>query len=57
LFTHLIKHIHSLFHIIGGCYGRDRMVVRFKTTYTISEFESCSWRGVLDTTLCDKVFQ
>jgi hypothetical protein len=21
------------------------------------EFESCSWRGVLDTTLCDKICQ
>jgi hypothetical protein len=38
------------------------MVVGFTTTYGISvyhhqscEFESCSWRGVLDTTLCDKV--
>jgi hypothetical protein len=43
--------------------GRDRMVVAFTTTYAISayhqyscEFESCSWRGVLDTTLCDKVW-
>jgi hypothetical protein len=45
-----------------GC--RDRMVVGFTTTYSISayhhygcEFESRSWRGVLDTTLCDKVCQ
>jgi hypothetical protein len=44
--------------------GRDHMVVRFATTYAISayhhwscEFESHSWRGVLDTTLCDKVGQ
>ena len=30
----------------------------FTTTCAISrEFESCSWRGVLDTTLCDKVCQ
>ena len=43
---------------------RDRMVVGFTTTYTISgyyhksgEFEFCSWGGVLDTTLCDKVCQ
>jgi len=42
----------------------DRMVVEFTTTYAISayhhyscEFESCSWRGVLDTTLCNKVCQ
>jgi len=43
---------------------RDRMVVEFTTTYAISayhhlscEFESRSWRGVLDTTLYDKVCQ
>jgi hypothetical protein len=47
------------------CRGRhDRMVVGFTTTYAISAyhhwsfpFESCSWRGALDTTLCDKVCQ
>ena len=35
--------------------GRDRMVVRFTTTYTVSAFhdKSCSWRGVLEITLCD----
>jgi hypothetical protein len=40
------------------------MVVGFTTTYAISayhhqncEFEPRSWRGVLDTTLCDKVGQ
>jgi len=37
---------------------RRRMVVRFTTTCTISvyrcEFEFRYWRGVLDTTLCDK---
>jgi hypothetical protein len=40
------------------------MVVGFTTTYVISsyhhqscEFESCSWWGVFDTTLCDKVCQ
>jgi uncharacterized membrane protein len=44
--------------------GRDRMVVGFTTTYAISayhhwscEFEPRSLRGVLDTTLCDKVCQ
>jgi hypothetical protein len=42
--------------------GRDYMVVRYTTTCAISahhhlccEFESRSWRGVLNTTLCDKV--
>ena len=45
-----------------GRRGRDRMVVG--STYAISayhhkscEFESCWWRGVLDTTLWDKVCQ
>jgi hypothetical protein len=43
---------------------RDRMVIGFKTTCAISayhhkscEFESRSWRGVFDITLCDKVCQ
>ena len=47
--------------------GRDRMVVEFTTNCAISAplsplkamssilFEPRSWRGVLDTTLCDKV--
>jgi len=40
------------------------MVVGFTATYAISVFhyhiyesESCSWRGVLDIALCDKVYQ
>ena len=48
----------------GGHRGCDHMVVAFTTTCAISayqhwscEFESHSWRGVLDTTLCDKVCQ
>jgi hypothetical protein len=44
-----------------GFYGRDRIIVGF-THYLCtqwlsplnSEFESRSWRGVLDITLCDK---
>jgi len=43
---------------------RRRMVVEYPTTYAIiayhhesCEFESCSLRGVLDTTLCNKVCQ
>jgi hypothetical protein len=43
---------------------RGRMVVEFTTTCAIvayhhssCEFEPHSWRGVLDTTLCDKVCQ
>ena len=48
----------------GGSNGRDRMVVGFRTTCAISayhhqswEFKPCSWRDVLDTTLCDKFYQ
>ena len=41
---------------------RDHMVVGFTTTISAyhrksCEFEPCSLHGVLDTTLCDKVFQ
>ena len=50
--------------IQGSSRGRDRTVVGFTTTCAINayhhsscEFESCSWRGVLYTTLCDKVCQ
>jgi len=54
------------YHIkrVRGRRCRNRMVVGFTTTYAISayhhwscEFDSRSWRGVLDTTLCDKVCQ
>ena len=45
-----------------GRRGHDRMIVGFTTTYASSAyhhlscmFESRSWRGVLHTTLCDKV--
>jgi hypothetical protein len=50
----------------GDRRSRDRMVVGFTTTYmyVISvyhhsncEFEPSSWRGVLDTTLCDNIWQ
>ena len=48
-------------HMISAVYGghRDCMVVAFATTYAISEYEyeSRSWRVVLDTTLCDQVCQ
>ena len=37
-----------------GRRSRDRMAVGSTTT---CEFESCSWQGVLDTTLCDRVCQ
>jgi hypothetical protein len=47
-----------------GRRGRDRKVVGFSTTCAISVhhiygcgFEPRSWRGVLDTALCDKVCQ
>jgi hypothetical protein len=43
-----------------GRHGHDRVLVAFTTTYAITayhrcEFASRSWRGILDTTLCDKV--
>ena len=42
--------------------GRDRMIVGFTTNYAISTYHHLSYefealRGVLDTTLCDKVCQ
>ena len=47
-----------------GCCGRDRMVVGFISTYAISAHHQLTlrvWiplrRGLLDTTLCDKVCQ
>ena len=47
-----------------GCHGHDRMVAVITTTCAISayhhcscEFEFGSWRGVLDTALCDKACQ
>ena len=54
--------------VVGGFFGwgvhRRRMVVEYPTTYAIiayhhesCEFKSCSLRGVLDTTLCNKVCQ
>jgi len=47
------------FKHLGGRRGRVRMVVGFTTTCAIKscEFESRSWRGVLNTTLCDEVCQ
>ena len=48
---------------MGRC-SRDRVIVGLTTTCVISayhhkscEFESRSWGGVLDTTLCDQVYQ
>ena len=50
--------------VIRGHHGHDRMIIGFTITYAISayhqsccEFKSRSRRGVLDTTLCDKVCQ
>ena len=49
---------------LGGRHGCDRMVVGITTAYAISayyhlscDFEPRSWRGVINTTLCDKVCQ
>ena len=47
-----------------GRRGRDRMVDGFTTTFAINvyhhqscEFEPRLWRGVADSTLCDKICQ
>ena len=42
--------------MILGRHGHDCMVVGFTTTCAISAYHH-SWRGVLDTTLCDNVCQ
>ena len=57
--------LRQLIHVPSYRRGRrGYMVVGFTTTHAISayhhlrcEFESYSWRGVLDTALCDKVCQ
>ena len=61
---HIAQCLAVITHIYRGRRGRDRLVVEFTITYAISayhhwccEFESRSGRGVLDTTLCDKVCQ
>ena len=50
---------HDITEKTGGRGGRDRMVVGFTTTHAIwcCELEPRSWRGLLDTTLCDTVCQ
>jgi hypothetical protein len=68
----LILYLYDVGHINDSvCYillterrGQDRIVVWFTTTYIISAYhhwscdlESLSWRGVLDTTVYDKVCQ
>ena len=62
LFYHITFVIYLYYIKVWG--RRDRIVVGFSTTCAISayhhlrcEFEPRSWRGVLDTTLCDKVCQ
>ena len=58
-----VAYIESYFYVRDR-HVHHRMVVWFTTTCAISvyhhkscDFESRSWRGVLDTTLCDKVCQ
>jgi hypothetical protein len=49
--------------LLRGYWGHDHMVVGFTTTKVThayhhqSEFKFHLWRGVLNTTLCDKVCQ
>ena len=61
LVVHIYKVTHRFKYNIGRC-SRDCMVLVFTTKKAISayhhwncEFESRSWRDVLDTTLCDNV--
>ena len=49
-----------IYHLLvgRGRHGRDLMVVGFTTTYAINaycEYEPPSWRGLLDSRLCDTV--
>jgi hypothetical protein len=61
---HVLFIVMSLHSTIRGRRGCNRTLVGFTTTYAISayhhlsyEFGYQSWRGVPDTTLCDKVCQ
>jgi hypothetical protein len=63
-FVTILRHDHLVQSKSRDRPGHDYMVVVFTTTYAIStyhhqryEFESRSWRGAFDTTLCGKVFQ
>ena len=53
-----LKIINVFNNISSGRRGRDRMIVWFTISayhHYSCEFEPRSWRGVIDTTLCDKV--
>ena len=60
-----VSYCHHFVYIvfcIRGRRGHDRMVVGFITAVMAYDPKGCesksrSWRGVLDTTLCDKVCQ
>jgi hypothetical protein len=45
------------YFILGHGRGRDRTCSINGYHHISCEFESCSWRDVLDTTLCDEVCQ
>jgi len=58
----VVKNYFSDSFLHRGRRGRDFMVIGSTTTYVTNGYGSCefephSWRGVLDTTLCDKVCQ
>jgi hypothetical protein len=62
--TTIISLLHRIQKVVQGRPRRDLMERRFTTTCEISanhlyrcEFESCSWWGVLETTICDTVCQ
>jgi hypothetical protein len=61
---HGTLHVCQSVNFLWGRRGFDHMVVGFTTTCTIRvyhhysyQFEPRSWRGVLNTTLCDEVCQ
>ena len=58
MLNHILYYTVEVFETARGRSDHDRMVVGFTSTNAITcEFESCSWQGVFDTTLCDKVCQ
>ena len=63
-FNNVSVYVPVIYFLIRSCHGHNRLVVGFTTTYVINayyhkgcEFESRTWRGVFNTTLCDKVCQ
>jgi hypothetical protein len=56
MYLNYISHFINFITVEGRC-GRDRMVVGVTITCAISVYHHRSRPGVLDTTLCDQVYQ